>query len=131
MKSIQVFDRPLCCSTGVCGPQVDPALVRFAADLEWLKAGGCAVQRFNLAQEPEAFVRESQIQQLLTQSGVDCLPVLVADGVVVSQQQYPSRQELAAWAGLPLPTQKPQPFAGLAIVDPAGGCCSGSNPNCC
>ena len=37
MSKVQVFDPPMCCSTGVCGPEVDPALVRFAADLEWLK----------------------------------------------------------------------------------------------
>jgi len=31
---IQVLDPPRCCSTGVCGPNVDPELVRFAADLD-------------------------------------------------------------------------------------------------
>jgi hypothetical protein len=32
-----VFDPAMCCSTGVCGPSVDPELARFAADLDWLK----------------------------------------------------------------------------------------------
>ena len=36
-QRIQVFDPPMCCSTGVCGPDVDPVLVRFAADLAWLQ----------------------------------------------------------------------------------------------
>jgi hypothetical protein len=36
MASLQVFDRPLCCSTGICGPEVDPALLALAADLAWL-----------------------------------------------------------------------------------------------
>ena len=31
MTHLQVFDPPMCCSTGVCGPQVDPELPRFAA----------------------------------------------------------------------------------------------------
>jgi len=56
MQKIQVFDPPMCCSTGVCGLEVDPALVRFAADLEWLKESGVDVERFNLSQEPAAFV---------------------------------------------------------------------------
>ncbi len=30
---IQVYDPAMCCSTGVCGPEVDPVLVRFATDL--------------------------------------------------------------------------------------------------
>jgi hypothetical protein len=36
MTRVEVFDPPLCCSTGVCGPNVDPVLIRFAADLHWL-----------------------------------------------------------------------------------------------
>jgi hypothetical protein len=33
MPKIRVFDPAMCRSAGVCGPEVDPALVRFAADL--------------------------------------------------------------------------------------------------
>jgi hypothetical protein len=36
MTTVEVFDPPMCCSTGVCGPRVDPALATFAADLAWL-----------------------------------------------------------------------------------------------
>ncbi|MDH3717738.1 MAG: arsenic metallochaperone ArsD family protein, partial [Planctomycetota bacterium] len=28
MAKIQVYDKPMCCSTGICGPQVDPTLPR-------------------------------------------------------------------------------------------------------
>ena len=55
MKTIQVYDKPMCCSTGVCGPQVDPVLPRFAADLAWLKSQGHQVERFNLAQHDGLF----------------------------------------------------------------------------
>ncbi len=50
--SIQVFDKPMCCSTGICGPQVDQTLVRFATDLDWLSRQGVTVERFNLSQQP-------------------------------------------------------------------------------
>lgn len=33
--SIEIFEPALCCSTGVCGPEVDESLVRFAADVDW------------------------------------------------------------------------------------------------
>ena len=39
-SSVDVFDPAMCCSTGVCGPSVDPELARFAADLDWLKSQG-------------------------------------------------------------------------------------------
>jgi hypothetical protein len=45
---IQIFDPAMCCSTGVCGPSVDPELVRFAADLDWLARQGVEVERYNL-----------------------------------------------------------------------------------
>jgi hypothetical protein len=45
MSEIQVFDPALCCSTGVCGAEVDDTLVRFAADVEWLKRRGVAPSR--------------------------------------------------------------------------------------
>ena len=35
-KTLSVYDPAMCCSTGVCGPEVDSKLLRFSADLEWL-----------------------------------------------------------------------------------------------
>ncbi len=31
MKKIEIFDPAMCCSTGVCGPSVNPELIRVAA----------------------------------------------------------------------------------------------------
>jgi hypothetical protein len=47
--TIRVFDPAMCCSTGVCGPSVDPDLARFAADVDWLQKQGVKVERFNLS----------------------------------------------------------------------------------
>lgn len=97
MKTIQIYDRPMCCSTGVCGPSVDPVLPRFAADLDWLKSLGHQVDRYNLAQQPMAFTQNTQIHQLLATRGTDCLPVVLVDGQVVSHGKYPVRDQLTAW----------------------------------
>jgi hypothetical protein len=55
MKTLEVFDPALCCSTGVCGTTVDPVLAQFAADTLWLGTQGIEVRRHNLGQEPQAF----------------------------------------------------------------------------
>jgi hypothetical protein len=34
MTTVTVYDPPMCCSTGVCGLQVDPKLAQFAGDLD-------------------------------------------------------------------------------------------------
>jgi AhpD family alkylhydroperoxidase len=97
---IQVYDPPMCCSTGVCGPDVDPALVRFAADLKWLQEQGVAVERFNLSQSPMAFVENEVVKQALTDKSEAALPLILNNGQVSSMGRYPERQELASWAEL-------------------------------
>lgn len=97
---IEVFDPAMCCSTGVCGPAPDPALAQFAADLDWLKAQGVEVDRFNLSQQPGAFAECEPVRQILAAEGDAGLPVIVVDGRAVSTGRYPTRQELAAFANL-------------------------------
>ncbi len=46
MHLIQIYDPALCCSTGVCGVEVDQSLVTFASDVEWAIRQGANVQRF-------------------------------------------------------------------------------------
>jgi AhpD family alkylhydroperoxidase len=100
---VQVFDPAMCCSTGVCGPAVDPRLVRFAADLDWLKSQGASVERFNLAQEPRAFAENAAVKAALEATGEAALPLVEVDGEVKSRGVYPSRDELALWAGVEAP----------------------------
>lgn len=101
MKTIQVFDPALCCSTGVCGVDVDQALVEFAADVDWLKKQGVTVERFNLAQQPQAFANHTTIRGLLHAQGEAALPAILADGEVKHRGvPYPSRDQLAQWAGV-------------------------------
>ena len=123
MKSIQVYDKPMCCSTGICGPDVDPVLPKFAADLDWLKNQGHNVQRFNLAQQPQAFIDNKAIHGLLSTAGTDCLPVIVVDGEIVSQTVYPSREDLAGWVD-GAPAKQILPVTKLD-----GGCCGSTG--CC
>src|SRR3989339_2241527 len=97
---IQIFDPPMCCSTGVCGPSIDPELVRFAADADCLKGQGVDVERFNLSQQPAAFVNNPIVKELLEKEGNDCLPLIIVGGSVVSKGTYPSREILASYVGI-------------------------------
>jgi len=97
---IEVFDPAMCCSTGVCGPSVDPDLARFAGDLEWLAGNGVDVVRYNLSSEPQAFVDNDQAKTALAERGDDALPLILADGRPMSFGAYPARDALAKWAGV-------------------------------
>lgn len=93
---LQVFDPAMCCSTGVCGPEVDTKLVQFAADLDWLKSQGVIIQRHNLSQNPAAFVENEAVKTALTEKGEAALPVMLLNGKVAVTGRYPDRAELAA-----------------------------------
>ena len=118
MKTIQVFDPAMCCSSGVCGADVDQQLVGFSADVDWAKQNGIAIERFNLAQQPMAFAENAIVKGLLERSGESALPVILVDGEVALAGRYPSRDDLARWAGVTAPVQQ---------KSTAGGCCSGGS----
>jgi hypothetical protein len=120
MKTIQVFDPALCCSSGVCGVEVDQALVTFAADMDWARHNGVPIERLNLAQQPQAFAENALVKGLLERSGEGALPVTLVDGELALAGRYPTRDELTRWAGVAQPVTGPQP---------ADGCCSGGR--CC
>ncbi len=98
MTKLQVFEPAMCCSTGVCGPSVDPVLPRFAADLQWLKSKGIEVERFNLAQQTAAFTNNATVKRALNTYGIKCLPLVLVNGEIVATRGYPSREELARHA---------------------------------
>lgn len=117
MKNIQVFDPALCCSTGVCGVDVDQALVSFSADVEWARQHGARIERFNLAQQPLAFAGNATVRGFLERSGQDALPLVLVDGEVALAGRYPARAELARWTGLLL----------VAPAKVETRCCSGTS----
>ncbi len=90
----------MCCDSGVCGPEVDPRLVQFAADLQWLGAQGVTVARYNLAQEPAAFVENATVKKLMGMWGATCFPLVLHDQQVLVRGRYPTRSELASKLGL-------------------------------
>ncbi|NNN08151.1 MAG: arsenite efflux transporter metallochaperone ArsD [Acidimicrobiaceae bacterium] len=137
---IEVFDPAMCCSTGVCGPSVDPALARFAADLDNLAASGATVRRFNLGQEPLAFAQNVQVREILTSQGESGLPIVLTDGVIRSSGRFPTRDELAEWSGIIVEQACCDP--GESGVTDEASCCaspevvtigakSGTNQSCC
>lgn len=116
MKTLQIFDPAMCCSTGVCGPNVDPRLVRLAADVAFLKSRGIDVQRFNLGHQPDAFASNPTV---LAEMGAEAehLPIFVIDGQVAAKGVYPTRSELAAWFDLEPGLTESKPRVELRMVN--------------
>ena len=91
---------------------------------QWRRSCGASMGKGPHGWVPtQAFVDSGVVNPLLIAHGVDCLPVVVVDGTVVTQGVYPSRQSLAAWAGIGSLTNP------LLVISGAGSCCS--QPGCC
>ncbi|SDO34207.1 arsenite efflux transporter metallochaperone ArsD [Alkalicoccus daliensis] len=104
---IEIFDPALCCSTGVCGPDVDPALTRMAKLHTDLQKQGYEVSRYNLAQEPQPFVENKLVNDLLHAEGPEALPAVLVDGELKKHGEYPTLSELAAWLNVAEEKLKP------------------------
>ena len=97
---IEVYDPAMCCSTGVCGPDVDDEIVDFANDVKWLKKQGVEVKRYNLGQEPEQFKMCVPVLTRLQKEGSDALPIILVNGEMVSEGGYPDRKQLTDWLNI-------------------------------
>ncbi len=125
---IRVYEPALCCNTGVCGPDVDQALVEFTADLTALQDRGVDIARHNLANDPMAFATDPTVKAFLQVAGSAGLPLTTVNGVTVVTGEYPSRADLERYAGItPAPTTS-SPLTLLNESD-SGSCCG--SDGCC
>ncbi len=117
--SVQVFDPAMCCPTGLCGPGVDPALLVITRDLRWLEAQGVKVDRYGLAQAPDAFVSEPKVAGLMQAFGDRGLPATLVNGEVLTFGKYPTRDEVLA----ALDGAQTRPSDTESCCKPGTGCC--------
>ena len=61
---IEIFDPPLCCPTGLCGPVLDTTLVDLSEAIFALQADGRTVVRHMMTAEPQAFLRNREVYHL-------------------------------------------------------------------
>lgn len=97
---IEIFDPPMCCPTGLCGPAVDPALLDIYEAVLKIKTeydGQAVLERYVLGQQPAKFMQQPEVISRLKAHGVSILPVTVVNGVVSKEKVYPSYAELKQW----------------------------------
>ncbi len=123
MKKMIIFDPAMCCSTGVCGPSVNPELLRVATVINNLKNKGVLVERHNLTNNPQIFVDNITINKMLNEEGIDILPVTIVDGIVVKTKSYPSNKEFCELLGVPEDYLKVILKKAPGKCSIKGGCC--------
>ena len=122
MKNIEIFDPAMCCATGVCGPSIDPELMRIATVINSLKEQGIIIKRYGLSSEPQTFVTNKVINELLQKEGAEVLPVTLVDGKVAKTKEYPTNVELAEWPSIEIKPHQSRKFSRGFGNAPKGGC---------
>ena len=97
---VEVFDEPTGCSSGACIPEASERLLEFNAAVEWLRRQGVRVERYDSNRQCEALFANPAVANTIHGHGMECLPVILIDGEVVSYGEYPSRDELTAMVGI-------------------------------
>ncbi|HSI66797.1 MAG TPA: arsenite efflux transporter metallochaperone ArsD [Planococcus sp. (in: firmicutes)] len=100
MKQVAIYDPAMCCDTGVCGPVADPKLTELAAAIHSLEKKGFSVKRFNLANNPAAFVENQTVNAVLFEKGAEALPITLVDGELHKVSEHPTPRELAQLFGV-------------------------------
>ena len=97
MTKVEIFDPAMCCSTGVCGPSVDPELTRVASAVYSLEKKGFNIKRYQLTSDPDKFAENDEITRIFQEKGPDALPVVLVNDKAVKVGSYPTNEEFAEW----------------------------------
>lgn len=100
MSKMVIYDKAMCCSTGLCGVSIDPELLRIATVINKLKENGIAVERYNPNSTPQVFLFNQRINQIINTKGIESLPITVIDNNIVKMGAYLSNEEIASFFNL-------------------------------
>lgn len=157
-KQVQIFEQAMCCPTGLCGPSIDPELLRISAVLDTLEKHGIPVERYNLSSAPLKFIQTPAAAEFLQHHEPEELPLILADGKIWMTGRYPTNEEFARMLDFdpallvedsaPQDSEKQGPGARCCCEEEpvtgssccceekkdsgtSGSCCGSSSSSCC
>jgi len=93
---VEIFDPPMCCPTGLCGPTLDQTLLDVNEMILSLRAAGVSVERYQMTGHPAAFLNNAEVMRLVREQQMAALPITVVRGHVVKVGAYPTLAEIKA-----------------------------------
>jgi hypothetical protein len=91
---VELFDPPMCCPTGLCGPELDQTLLDVSEMIMALQAEGTAVSRYQMTSDPQKFMSNNEVMRLVREQQMAALPITAVYGQVIKTGAYPSLDEL-------------------------------------
>ncbi len=91
---IELFDPPMCCPTGLCGPTLDQVLLDVNEMIQTLQAEGISVERYQMTSHPHKFMGNDEVMRLVREKQMDALPITAVRGKVIKVGAYPTLDEV-------------------------------------
>lgn len=93
---IELFDPPMCCPTGLCGPALDQTLLDVNEMIMSLQRENLRVERYQMTSNPNAFLGNAEVMSLVREKQMEALPIIVVRGKVIKVGAYPTADEVHA-----------------------------------
>ena len=91
---IEIFDPPMCCPTGMCGPTIDQTLLDVSEMIAKLQSNGYVVERYQMSSHPNSFISNTEVMKLIREKQMAALPIVLIRGQILTEGRYPSMDEL-------------------------------------
>ena len=96
---IVIYDPPMCCASGLCGPNPDPRLIDLQNTIFQVKQFGAEVERYMITQTPEKLRENPDVVKLIQAGELKVLPITTYNGKIIKSGSYPTLVELKTLMG--------------------------------
>lgn len=93
---VELFDPPMCCPTGLCGPSLDQTLLNVSEMIMALQAEGATVERYQMTSHPQKFMNNNDVMRLVREQQMAALPITAVHGQIIKTGAYPTLAEIRA-----------------------------------
>lgn len=91
---VEIFDPPMCCPTGLCGPTLDQTLLDLNEMILTLQAENLRVARYQMTSHPQAFLSNAEVMKLVREKQMDALPITIVHDKIIKTGAYPTIGEV-------------------------------------
>ena len=93
---IELYDPPMCCPTGLCGPELDQTLLDVSEMILALQEEGIPVERYQMTSHPHKFMNNNEVMRLVREKQMAALPITAVHDKVIKAGAYPTLDEIRA-----------------------------------
>ena len=94
---VMIFEPPMCCAGGLCGPSIDPALIEIQNTINKIKnefKESVDIARIDMAMNFNTFLDNWDIFEKVNKQGISVLPITKVNGSIVAEKLYPDFETL-------------------------------------